>query len=402
MKILHTADWHIGKKYNNTDFLPDFDFFANQLLQIIESQNINILLVSGDVFDLYSPPVGAQKKYYELLAKLDKTKSLQHVIITAGNHDSISFLEAPSSILGSLNVRIVGQAPSATDAWLKLESGAEIINLAAIPFLRNADFPALDDDADFNDYRERNAKGLIEYYKNVAENAPSNQHPKIAMGHFTCLHDYKIDSERDITIGNIDGTASGQLPVFDYFALGHIHKPVTVSKTNNVFYSGSPYPMSFSEKNDVKRVNIIEVANGKLTVSFETLKVYRQFVSFIETDLKMLEQKTIALSGAQGAIQVALILETAESSEVMYRALMEMQLRINDDFIAKGEQIVIEKIDVHRPVSSIKNEELLKPDVSVSFKTPEELLSNILLNQEEKFAGYEQAIKNAFQEILNN
>lgn len=403
MKILHTADWHIGKKYNNTDFLPDFTYFSQQLLRIIQEQKINILLVTGDVFDVYSPPVSAQKAYYQLLASLDQIESLKHIIITAGNHDSISFLEAPASILSSLNVQIVGQALSLDEVWSQINIGDEKVNIAVVPFLRNSDFPSLNENASYEDFRTRNAEGLIAYYKQLSDHIPQNNAPNIATGHFTCLHDYDIDSEREITIGNIDGTGKNQLPVFDYFALGHIHKPINISLSNNIYYSGSPYPMSFSEKDDTKRVNIIEVKNGQVQLQFETLQCFRKFIQLKGDSCFELESQLIHLNKTlYSAIQIELKLKTKQGTVAAYKELMELQNRYNDMYIEHSENINIEKITVVQHKLNEKISNIEKPNFNTEFKSPEELLGNILSSHSEKFAGHEAAIKKAFQEIINS
>lgn len=397
MKILHTADWHIGKNYNNTNFLPDFDFFSKQLIQIIENDGVQILLVSGDVFDVYAPSSSAQKAYYELLSQLVHITTLEHIIITAGNHDSTAFIEAPSGFMRSQNIQIFGQATAPEDCWQSINIGNETVNIACVPFLRNNDFPALEDDADFDDFRDRNAQGLINYYKLTKEHQPTNG-ANIALGHFTCVQDYTIDSERDITIGNIDGTSKSALPLFDYFALGHIHKPMTVSATRNIYYSGSPYPMSFSEKSDKKQVNIIDVNDGKIQVSVKKLEHFRTFESIKGESVQEIDNQLKNYQSKTKATQLELVLNNSDSSVQKHKELTDLQNEYNESWLEKN--ITIEKVRLQRHQETKTT--LDKPEFNREFKSPNELLNNILEHHNEKYLGSENDMRNAFLEILES
>lgn len=397
MRILHTADWHIGKNYNNTNFLPDFDFFAQQLIQIIEENKVQILLVSGDVFDVYSPSSLAQKAYYGLLSQLVHIPTLENIIITAGNHDSTAFIEAPSGFMRKQNILIFGQATSPQDCWQSITIGNETVNIACVPFLRNNDFPALENDASFDDFRERNAQGLINYYKLAQEHQPKKG-AHIALGHFTCVQDYTIDSERDITIGNIDGTSKSALPLFDYFALGHIHKPMTVSASRNIYYSGSPYPMSFSEKNDEKQVNIITITDGAVQLEVKKLNHYRSFESIKGNSIQDIENTLKNYNSSTSATQLELVLNNTESSVLNHKKLTELQIQYNELWLDKSITIEKVRLERHQDVKSV----LDKPEFNREFKSPNELLNNILEHHSEKYGGHENDMRNAFLEIIES
>ena len=116
MKILHTADWHIGKKLHKHYLYEDFDLFINWLIKLISEQEIEAVLISGDVFDLANPSAEARKQYYRALLQLRKTNC--QLIITGGNHDSPSMLDAPKEILNELNVTVIGGMPSKIEECL--------------------------------------------------------------------------------------------------------------------------------------------------------------------------------------------------------------------------------------------------------------------------------------------
>ncbi|MDZ4164200.1 MAG: exonuclease subunit SbcD [Smithellaceae bacterium] len=109
MKILHTSDWHLGRALYGRKRYEEFETFLNWLVALIETENIDVLLVAGDVFDNSTPSNRAQELYYRFLCRVAAAPH-RHVVITAGNHDSPSFLNAPRELLKFLNIHVVGFA----------------------------------------------------------------------------------------------------------------------------------------------------------------------------------------------------------------------------------------------------------------------------------------------------
>lgn len=107
MRILHTSDWHLGQNFMGKSREEEHSSFLSWLIEIIKNQNINLLLVSGDIFDTGTPPNYALELYYNFLKQLSDIKTLNTTIITAGNHDSISTLKAPKQLLEVLNVHVI-------------------------------------------------------------------------------------------------------------------------------------------------------------------------------------------------------------------------------------------------------------------------------------------------------
>ena len=103
MKIIHTSDWHLGRSLYGRKRYDEFENFLDWLAELIENEGIEALLVSGDVFDNIAPSNRSQELYYSFLCKIASSEC-RHVVITAGNHDSSSFLNAPREILRFLNV----------------------------------------------------------------------------------------------------------------------------------------------------------------------------------------------------------------------------------------------------------------------------------------------------------
>ncbi|HEY2582745.1 MAG TPA: exonuclease subunit SbcD, partial [Mucilaginibacter sp.] len=108
MKILHTADWHIGQLFHEYDRTYEHQKFLEWLVQIIKDQQIDVLLISGDIFDLSNPAAGSVKMFYTFLNRSVKANPQIQIIVTAGNHDSATRLESPKPLLESSNIHIVG------------------------------------------------------------------------------------------------------------------------------------------------------------------------------------------------------------------------------------------------------------------------------------------------------
>lgn len=262
MKILHTADWHLGKKLHKHELSKDHQLFLDWLINLIQEQNIDLLLISGDVFDLANPPIEARAMYYWFLRQMIQLKC--KIIITGGNHDSAQMLDAPKDILNLLDITVVGGAINPIENEVIV---LENLVVCAVPYLRDADLrQAIEGESGAS--RVENVRlGIKKHYDTLAEICQEKYPnlPKIAMGHLYAHGVSTSESEREIQIGNeagIDSDCFSQ--TFDYVALGHIHRPQIIGGNERIRYSGSPIPLSFSEKNDQKIVLLLEVFDNKI------------------------------------------------------------------------------------------------------------------------------------------
>ena len=140
MKLLHTSDWHLGRSLYDRKRYNEFEAFLNWLIGFIADEKVDLLLVSG-VFDSTTPSNRAQELYYHFLGRLSAT-GCRHAVITGGNHDSPTFLDAPKNLLGALNIHVVGSAtgnPEDEVFVLKDDDGKTEAIVCAVPFLRDRD-----------------------------------------------------------------------------------------------------------------------------------------------------------------------------------------------------------------------------------------------------------------------
>ena len=295
MKILHTADWHIGKMLHKYPLYEEMELYFSFLLEVIETHKIDLLLISGDIFDTSNPGIRDKKLYFDIIIKLYQANV--RVIITGGNHDSIGELNAPKQVLSAINTTVVGGATENIEDQIiavhnKKDEQALIV--LAVPFLRDRDLRKNQEGQSYADRTEAIKAGIKDHYQQLGDICDKKYKdlPIIAMGHLFAEGSSTSESERDIHVGN-QAAVKGSIfsSSFDYVALGHIHRPQIVAKQDHIRYSGSPIALSFSEKGDDKSMEIIELENGKLK-SIEQLPIprYRSLIT-IAGSLDEVEQK---------------------------------------------------------------------------------------------------------------
>ena len=173
MKILHTSDWHIGRSLYGRKRYEEFLRFFDWLIDCIEAEGIEALLVAGDIFDNGTPSNLAQELYYRFLGRVAGT-GCRHVVVTAGNHDSPSLLNAPREILRLLNVHVVGCLTEVVAEELVLlrdiDNKPQLI-VCAVPYLRDRDIRRAEAGETFEDKGRKLVLGIHDHYHLVAEAA---------------------------------------------------------------------------------------------------------------------------------------------------------------------------------------------------------------------------------------
>jgi len=280
MKILHTADWHLGQTFFDNDRTNEHQAFLDWLFAIIAEKKVDAVLISGDVYDNSNPSNKAISMLYQFMQKASNAFPEVQFIFTAGNHDSSLRLEQPNPLLQHTNIKVIGSSKMNADKSiryqdliirLKNKSNGPDVLCMAIPFLRLGDYPTSEQGT--YEYRE----GIKKYYQacfEVAKQQATNNEAIIAMGHLHAMGIKITDrdtSERDI-IGGIEMISASDFPSeLTYVALGHIHKAQKVGGQNHIRYCGSPLPLSFAEKNYKHQVLLVDI-DTQLN-SIETIEV---------------------------------------------------------------------------------------------------------------------------------
>jgi exonuclease SbcD len=299
VRILHTADWHLGKRLYRHELLNDHELFLDWLIDIIEQRQIDVLLVAGDVFDTTNPNDGSMQLYYQFLTRLMPLNC--QVIITGGNHDSSSKLNAPRDLLRHLNIHVVGcTSGDCLQEVIRLRHNSTDLIIGAVPFLRDGDLRRSVSGQSYDDRIDAIRMGIRTHYGKLADHCHELYKgvPVLAMGHLY-VHGASIsESEREIhAVGGQAAFASEHFPAgFDYVALGHIHVPQRVGSGDSIRYSGSPIPLSFGERDNQHQVLEVLLEDGALTSispilvpRFRTLRQVAGTLDDVREKLSLLE-----------------------------------------------------------------------------------------------------------------
>ena len=261
MKILHTADWHIGQRLHERPRVDEHKQFLNWLLETIQKHQVDLLLVSGDIFDTALPSAEATNLYYRFLYRLsDETDA--YAVITAGNHDSARHLEAPREFLEMGRIYVVGLASDAAQCVLPFPPDNPQVMVAAVPYLSETELPHISYETEI-EKNERYRERLKAFYADCVSEMPAEL-PKILMGHLFVQGGKITDSERNVQIGGATAIHANDFPErVDYVALGHLHRPQSIERPEYpVRYSGSPIPLRFNETGYRKKVYLLKVTNA--------------------------------------------------------------------------------------------------------------------------------------------
>ena len=301
MKILITADWHIGKKLHNEDFCQDMILFFDWLLETINQQQIQYLLIAGDIFDTNNPSNEASRLYYSFLTRLSALKC--KAIIIAGNHDSPSFIDVPKELLSEMDIAVFGIFPGIDNVEkifvpLKDASGKEVAVVVAIPFLQDRFVRQVGEGEGAKEIADKIKEGMKRLFVQIgaAVKAKYPSIPIIGMAHLHAQGTEINDAERDIQIGNQEGIASKDLDQFDYLALGHIHIGHTVIK-GKIQYASSPISLSFSENKYNHKVVMLQIEKNQITESDISVEKNRSLYQLkgtmkeVEDNIKKLKNK---------------------------------------------------------------------------------------------------------------
>jgi exonuclease SbcD len=337
MKILHTSDWHLGHRLLEQSQMEEQSMFLNWLLEYIALNDVDVLLVSGDVFDVGVPSAQAQKLYYDFLIRLHTT-SCREVIITGGNHDAPSTLNAPKELLNALSIRVVGKATEKIEdeVFTISANGVELI-VAAIPYLRDQDIRRAVAAESADEINNRYKTALINHFTEVADYCKAiatTKTPVIAMGHLFAIGGKTSESEQSIYVGNLGDIGAKDFPeAFDYVALGHLHRAQTVGGNAHIRYSGSPYVLSFSEVNQEKKLVEIEIG-AELKIEEIMVPAFRKIVR-IEGSVESCKAKLEILDQENNQLTpwVEVILNNENEAVVGYKEINDFAMGIQPEVL---------------------------------------------------------------------
>jgi exonuclease SbcD len=239
MRILHTSDWHLGRSFHREDLLGHQGAFVDHLLEVVDTERVDVVLVSGDVYDRALPHVDAVHLADEAFARLAASRA--RVVVTSGNHDSAQRLGFGSRLIDAAGVFIRTSAASVGTPVL-LEDDHGPVAVHGLPYL---DPRALAEPWQLSARSHQAALdvAMSRVRADLASRSPRTR--SVVMAHAFVAGAEPSDSERDISVGGVSRVATSSFDGIDYVALGHLHGQHTL--TESIRYSGSPLAYSFSE-----------------------------------------------------------------------------------------------------------------------------------------------------------
>ena len=289
MRILHTSDWHIGKRLMGRERLDEQSAVLDEIIEICEKEQIDLVLIAGDIFDTYTPSAEAEELFYskiKLVAGEDRA-----VLIISGNHDDGVRLSAASPLAEETGIYIVGNARKTLkiggerrvrpvqsgkgNAVFEKENGERVF-VAMLPYPNEARFKEEKSELSYLDQMQK--------WMQESEEGREADLPSVFMSHLFVLGGQSSESEREIDLGGARAIPCDVLPKSDYIALGHLHKKQKMG-AGHCYYSGSPLQYSFDEsfeksvrvfdltKNGVENLKEVPLTSGKKLIRLEATDV---------------------------------------------------------------------------------------------------------------------------------
>lgn len=285
LKILHTADWHLGKRLDSFSRMEEQLHVLSEICDLADREAVDMVVVAGDLFDAFNPPVEAVELFYKTLKRLAKNGA-RPVIAIAGNHDSPDRVDASDPLAKACGIVLIGH-PNAVVTPFKLEGGFEItksdtgfieLQLPKFNFPVRVLHTPYANEVRLKQFLGIEDKGtalhetLKETWASSADAYCDEQGVNILVSHLFMMQRNgdvleEPDGEKTIRVGNADVIYSDAIPPqIQYTALGHLHRYHQIGKEEQpVVYSGSPLCYSFSEAGQEKYVTVVEVAPNEVT-----------------------------------------------------------------------------------------------------------------------------------------
>ena len=281
MRLFHTSDWHLGQNLHGQERDFEHACFLSWLLTQLATEQPDVLLIAGDIFDTVNPPVKAQERLYDFIVSAHEQQPKLTIVMIAGNHDSGSRIELPAPLMRRLRTYALGRVLWLDDGQLDAErlliplpdaSGEIAAWCLALPFLRPAEVTGAHLGDDY-------LRGIGQVHEWLIEAANAKRKPGQALIAISHAHmaggSVSEDSERSLIIGNAEALPASLFgPSISYVALGHLHKPQRVNSEERIRYCGSPIPLSFSEIGYQHQILDVRL-DGEALVSVETRLIPR-------------------------------------------------------------------------------------------------------------------------------
>lgn len=297
MKFLHTADWHLGVKTNGRDRLDEQKKVLDEIISIANYENIDCVLIAGDVFNTASPSADAEELFFDAIEKLSNHGD-RFVFVLAGNHDDPTRLSAGLPLASKHNIALVSSLEKLNEksfnknaevqlvetgkGHIKIKKNEEVVTIAYLPYPSESRITEKVDDS--LSYAEK-----VHEWANISASAFSDNTFNIFVSHLFLVGSKTSDGT--VKVGDIMAVPKNMLPKADYTALGHIHTPQDLG--DNVYYSGAITALTANQKD--LGVTVFETENGKL-ISKNDIKL-KNIARYEKVTVKSIEEAEDVLLG---------------------------------------------------------------------------------------------------------
>ena len=401
IKILHTADWHLGKKLDSFSRLEEQILVMNEIIEIADQQQVDLVLIAGDLFDNFNPSVEAVELFYKTLKRLSNNGK-RPVVAISGNHDSPSLIDAPDPLARECGIILIGYPNAKIQEFelndfkiLKSVEGMIELKLNSFNFpIRIIHTPYANEIRLKQYFGENKEEALNEVlatnWKNIANEYCDENGVNLLMAHLYMNQKgaeilEEPEGEKPIKIGNADMIFSEAIPPqIQYTALGHLHGFKNIgTKEKPVVYSSSPLCYSFSEAGQTKYVSVIEAEPNK-TISYHKIELKHG---------KPLIRKTFD--------DINLAVEWLNENQ---NALVELILESDSFLKADERKLIYQSHDgIIHLIPKVKNQEVEMVEYKFADKTKDmkELFADYFKSKNGNQEPNDE-IKDLFNEILNS
>jgi exonuclease SbcD len=271
MRIVHTSDWHAGRLWKNLNRLSELGAVLENLAEFLIRERVDVLLMSGDVFDSIGPSAEAERMVFSFFRRVGSAGTQS--VVVAGNHDHAARLEAWGTLAELVGVRSLGQPRRRDEGGLIdiVSRDGERAQIAAVPFASVGRLvSAIDISADPSVAAQKYADGMQRMLEHLAAGFEANA-VRLIVAHTHLANAVLAGSERKVQVGEEWAMTPQALPdTAQYVALGHIHRHQRVEAPAPTFYAGSPLQLDFGEIGETKQFLLIE-ASPQLPVRVEAI-----------------------------------------------------------------------------------------------------------------------------------
>lgn len=341
MKIIHTADWHIGKIVNQVYMTEDQEYILNEFVKLVSIEKPDVIVISGDLYDRAVPPVEAVNLLDRVFTKILIDLHVP-IIAIAGNHDSADRIDFANSILKKNGLYIYGKLDYIMNP-IRIKDEYGYVNFYAVPYADPAEVRAFKEDENIHNHNDAMKSIVASIEKNMDKNLRN-----VIVAHGFVLGGKSSDSERPLSIGGTEYIDSDIFKNFNYVALGHLHGPQKIG-SNRIRYAGSLLKYSFSEARQKKSVSIVNLdENGYVHIVKKALKPRRDMRVLTGKLKDILDPEVYSKENTDDYICVNLtdegeLIEPMSKLRAVYPNILKLT-RISKKNIVKDNELYIKKI----------------------------------------------------------